>query len=363
MRRWADSAARARAWSRPARARGELRGTGLRFDLLRRGRPPSTAQLILHAHLRVAIAVHVNVPRSVAIRERTVHERTSVSRHLPARLATLRTAVRELLVTSSRPWPAGVTVPPAALTVARALTPASPTAHPSRGTVVLRTHTGLMSRRLHLSVHRLRVERVVAHAAIRTVMAGMRAHTAHLHEHSLLASQPAYTPAFRAPAADAARPRAPAPRRSERWLHERRIIRLERLRNVHVRTPPLRDTRPEHPAARAAEPPDTPPAPMRLYPAPRQPPAPSAPRATHTFAPSPQPLAPALRAAAPAPPPVEHTERSLRESMTKIVQHTVRHEVERVLRPDTQLSRRLREGIQAEMYDDIVFERERLGER
>jgi hypothetical protein len=83
------------------------------------------------------------------------------------------------------------------------------------------------------------------------------------------------------------------------------------------------------------------------------------------FASQPRPLA-----AASAPPsqivespPVERIERSLRETMHVVAERTVRRELEKVLQPGAPQSRRLRESIQSELYDEIVLERERLGER
>jgi hypothetical protein len=83
------------------------------------------------------------------------------------------------------------------------------------------------------------------------------------------------------------------------------------------------------------------------------------------FATQPRPLA---AASAPAPqavasPPVERIEQSLRETMHVVAEQTVRREIERVLQPGAPQSRRLRESIQSELYDEIVLERERLGER
>jgi hypothetical protein len=49
--------------------------------------------------------------------------------------------------------------------------------------------------------------------------------------------------------------------------------------------------------------------------------------------------------------------------MTVVAERAIQRELDRKLRPGTATSRRLRESIQSEMYDDIVFERERRGER
>jgi hypothetical protein len=82
------------------------------------------------------------------------------------------------------------------------------------------------------------------------------------------------------------------------------------------------------------------------------------------FAAQAQPLAATPARAIPGDPvPVERIERTLRESMTVVAERTVQRELERTLRAGSALNRRLRESIQAEMYDDVVFERERRGER
>ena len=82
------------------------------------------------------------------------------------------------------------------------------------------------------------------------------------------------------------------------------------------------------------------------------------------FAVQPQPLAPTpARAAANDPAPLERIERTLRESLTVVAERTVRRELDRTLRPGAPMTRRLRESIQSELYDDIVFERERRGDR
>jgi hypothetical protein len=82
------------------------------------------------------------------------------------------------------------------------------------------------------------------------------------------------------------------------------------------------------------------------------------------FSAQPQPLAaPATRPAAAESVPVERIERTLRESLSAVAERTVRRELDRTLRPGAPLNRRLRESIQSEIYDDIVFERERRGER
>jgi hypothetical protein len=79
-----------------------------------------------------------------------------------------------------------------------------------------------------------------------------------------------------------------------------------------------------------------------------------------------QPLAVAAAKAPPLadePPSVERIERTLRESLTVVAERTARREIQRTLAPGASLSRRLRETIQSGMADDIVFERERRGER
>ena len=61
--------------------------------------------------------------------------------------------------------------------------------------------------------------------------------------------------------------------------------------------------------------------------------------------------------------PVERIERTIKETMRAVVERTVRREVDRVVQPGAAQGRRLRETIQSELYDEIVLERERLGER
>jgi len=61
--------------------------------------------------------------------------------------------------------------------------------------------------------------------------------------------------------------------------------------------------------------------------------------------------------------PIERIERTLRESLTVVAERTVQRELARSLRTGAPTNRRLRESIQSEMYDDIVFERERRGDR
>jgi len=85
--------------------------------------------------------------------------------------------------------------------------------------------------------------------------------------------------------------------------------------------------------------------------------------AARAFAPQPQPLASTQRPAVPESVPVEHIEQRLRESISVVTERTVKRELERTLRPGAVMNRRLRESIQSEMYDDIVFERERRGDR
>ncbi len=82
------------------------------------------------------------------------------------------------------------------------------------------------------------------------------------------------------------------------------------------------------------------------------------------FTPQPRPLAspPAPRAALETPR-IEQVEKTLRESLAVTVQRTVQHEVERKLRTEASFSRRLRERVQSDIYNDIVVERERVGGR
>lgn len=83
------------------------------------------------------------------------------------------------------------------------------------------------------------------------------------------------------------------------------------------------------------------------------------------FAVQPQPLATVTPRAAVVeqPVPVERIERTLRESMTAVAERSVRREIQRTLAPGAPTSRRLREAIQSGLADDLVFERERRGER
>jgi hypothetical protein len=81
------------------------------------------------------------------------------------------------------------------------------------------------------------------------------------------------------------------------------------------------------------------------------------------FTAQPQPLAPSpSRTAVADPAPLERVERTLRESLTLMAERTVRRELDRTLRPGAPTTRHLRESIQSELYDDIVFERERRGD-
>jgi hypothetical protein len=85
---------------------------------------------------------------------------------------------------------------------------------------------------------------------------------------------------------------------------------------------------------------------------------------SRAFAVQQQPLAAAPVRAAPVDmAPIERIERTLRESLTLVAARTVERELARALRSGAPTIRRLRESIQSEMYDDIVFERERRGER
>jgi len=59
---------------------------------------------------------------------------------------------------------------------------------------------------------------------------------------------------------------------------------------------------------------------------------------------------------------VQRIAETLRESMTVVAERTVRREIDRSLRPGAPIARLLRDSIQADMCDDIVFERERRGE-
>jgi len=85
--------------------------------------------------------------------------------------------------------------------------------------------------------------------------------------------------------------------------------------------------------------------------------------AARAFAPQPQPFAAVQRQPVVEPVPVERIEERLRESISVVTERTVKRELERTLRSGAPMNRRLRETIQSEMYDDIVFERERRGER
>jgi hypothetical protein len=88
------------------------------------------------------------------------------------------------------------------------------------------------------------------------------------------------------------------------------------------------------------------------------------PRQVPAFSPQPQPFAAPVARPAPAEPAtIERIEKSLRESLVTVAERTVLRELDRTLRPGAPLGRRLRESIQSELYDDIVLERERRGER
>jgi hypothetical protein len=364
MRRWTASVVRARGWARPVRGRGELRITRLRFDLLRRGRTGPPAQVTLHAHYRVAVGINLRVTGSARLHERSLHERRTELRQVLVRHASLRTMVRDTLRQAGLSHSAargGSPLPSSVRDTAAGPPPHVPAQ--SRDATVLRPHGRTGTRWLKLRQTDRRTERTILSPPVpATVIVRVRQRTTHRHARILQPLSAAQPPVRATAAAQPATAHVRELHHAERLLYERRTGHSERLRTVHVRTP-LRS---------APTPPrwsELAPAPAAALASPRfhmvtRPVAPSpASAAVPSFTAAPQPLAAAPRAATPAPPPVERIERTLRESMTKVVQHTVRHEVERALRPDAQLSRRLRESIQSELYDDIVFERERLGER
>lgn len=366
MRRWNDSAVRARAWAPPARGRGELRGTGLRFDLLRRGRMGAVAQLTLHAHYRIAVGINLQVAGSTRIRERSLHERSTELRQVLIRQASLRTVVRDTIrhAASARAVArADALLPPAAHHAAPGARAQDGMQHGGEAVLRLRGRGDIY--RLHLLRTERHVERLMVSSGPAATVLRIRQHGTHRHERLLRTLQLTAPSTRRTPVSGQPEPHVPELLRAERLRFERRTLRSERQRTMQVRTllrsvtvPSARTT--GHAAAPASAPPQ-----QRLQLVARPVMARPMANAVPTFAATPQPLAGPPRVATPAPPtpPVDRIERTLRESMTKVVRHTVRHEVERVLRPDAQLSRRLRESIQSEMYDDIVFERERLGER
>ena len=318
MRRWRVSAARVRRYAASMRARRTSRAARVPFKYLRRARHRTRdAHLVVHARLGVAVNLHI--------------VRASRRRAVPMPGAARDVARRDTIRHEWSPLP---------VTHVRTL----------RGEVP-RTR---FPRALHVITHERRAT-TVRHDLERAFVTresgwpddGLpRPDTQPRHDAALQASAAQRQPLALAHIALAYR----MPSRTTRTMG----------RHPPTARPPV------SPSARSEQ--VAPAAPLTTTPLPLQVVhhrgIERATAATRAFAAQPQPLAPpAARAPVADAVPIERIERTLRESMTVVAERTVQRELDRTLHPGAPTSRRLRESIQSEMYDDIVFERERRGER
>jgi hypothetical protein len=365
--RWKASAARVRAFARSTPRWRRNRRPVLRFDLVRRPRRGGwRLRLAMHTHVRIGLGgIRFESHRGIVVRQGDVLQRASEVRQVLVRQTTRTSRHRTWVRPESRPMPWRP----------RNETPGRRRRGPSaRTTAVLfvpvRTPKALART---IAVERVRVDRFMFRAerlAARSRPGSNRAREQRI-------SQPG--PGLRSRRFRHALS-SPAPWRFVTYHRVRtqsteRVARSTTLRSTVVRSHRVEvaDSFGVSPAA-TATPAGIAAAVKRLDAASstvsmeivhrRRAVQTRAADTTAAFAPQPQPLAAgAPRRADPGPPSIERIEKTLRESMTVAVDRRVRHEIERTLRPGTALGRRLRERIQSEIYDDVVFERERLGGR
>lgn len=325
MRRWRESASRVRRYGATTRGRRVAARARVNFAWLRRGLARGR-ELRLALHQRLAIALELRM-RLTGPRLRAGNSAPVQSPARPALVrwrAEARHDARSIVMPSASPVP----------------------------TLVHRT----VHQREHVRQSRttLRENTTSRTDTLRSPQAGMRVHRllvrqAHRGRGGYNATRP---PALHMSITHSRRTVIAQPSVHERtthltlppiasFAHPRRVTTLSRNPSTQA-AGPTSGRRPvitEHVATRLATP-------------------------VRAFAVQPQPLAPApARAGANDPAPLERIERTLRESLTVVAERTVRRELDRTLRPGAPMTRHLRESIQSELYDDIVFERERRGER
>ena len=328
MRRWRVSAARVRRYAASMRARRTSRAARVPFKYLRRARHRTRdAHLVVHARLGVAVNLHI--------------VRASRRRAVPMPGAARDVARRDTIRHEWSPLP---------VTHVRTL----------RGEVP-RTR---FPRALHVITHERRAT-TLRHDQQLQRLTSSRLERAFVTRESgwpddglpRPVTQPHHDAALQASAA-----RRQPPALANIALAYRTHSRTTRTMGRHPPTarPPASPSARSEQAAPAA-PRTATPLPLQVVDHRR---IERATAATRAFAAQPQPLAPpAARTPVADAVPIERIERTLRESMTVVAERTVQRELDRTLHPGAPTSRRLRESIQSEMYDDIVFERERRGER
>lgn len=328
IRRWQASATRARRYAASGHRRIASRRRPLRLEWLRRRRAASSgARIVLHTRVSLGVSLHMH--------SRHMHSPAPLMR-APARARATLGRGREVLRHEWMPAPAGPL--PA--------TPPAPVAR-VRAKRIMRVRS-----RTHLSTVLLRerfTDRVLSRSMLATAAPpgrpqGDRVTAAHsLPQAVARLATPVATPALREHAGR---------------VHRSQVTRTA-IGSIAMRPRRMPASRDDGITAR-----QTGIAPLRLEVAEHREESRRHATPLRAFAAQQQPLAAAPARTAPVETaPVERIERTLRESLTVVAERTVQRELARALRTGAPTTRRLRESIQSEMYDDIVFERERRGDR
>lgn len=325
MRRWRESASRARRYGATTRRQRVAARARVNFAWLRRGLARAR-DLRLALHQRLAIALELRM-RLTSPRPRAADSAPVQS---PARPPLVRWRAEARYDARSNAVPSAS---PAPTLVHRTLHQRD---HVTQSRTTLREHTTSRTDTLRsphggMLVHRLLVRQAHHGRSGYNATRPPALHTRITHSSRTVIAQPSVHE----------RRTYPTLPPIASFAHPRRVTTLSR----HPSTQAAEPTSGRHPVIAEH-------VPTRLA------------TPVRAFAVQPQPLAPApARAAVADPAPLERIERTLRESLTVVAERTVRRELDRTLRPGAPMTRHLRESIQSELYDDIVFERERRGDR